>query len=297
MQSDTCALTSSTSPPTSNRPMRIRFHITEETVRSDIGGRFTQALHASLARFADTSITDTDDDAAAPHLMHIIGAFDIHAAQALFKAHKQLIPVVYSPLGGLNEWEIKAEQLKKRTLLIAYQKRMLRLADTIHVTSNVEKKAVEAIGKPRLMAVILNPVVTTQITETALGDSFHGLYCQTIERHEQEIHADIDRRTAFLDDRPAMQTIIRKILYLRYRLRQGSLPQPLLDDLAHTMIEADYDEDQMADVLREQGLYQLATQLEQVMAENSGLTEGFMPIPPSTVKSADVIRRHIENNQ
>lgn len=274
--------------------MRVRFFITEQASRSDIGGQFMHALQEALKAFDDIQVLGKESSGGTPDLVHVAGAFDIHAAKTLFQAHKLLLPVVYSPLGGLQEWEIKERQLQKRTLLVAYQRRMLRLADAVHVLSPVERQSVEAIATPRRTQVIMNPIVTSQISIDGMGQAFRQLYQDVAAQHEDDIRSGIDKRTAFLDDKPAMQAIIRQMLYIRYRLHQGSLPKPLLDSLAKTMTESDYDEDDMAGVLEQMGLYPLMARLEQVMATTSGLTEGFMPIPPASGKDAARIREHVE---
>ena len=55
------------------------------------------------------------------------------------------------------------------------------------------------------------------------------------------------------------------------------------------------DEDKLCETLHEQGLYRLATRLMQLMSDKTGLTEGFMPMPPLNDRTTKRMRIQVEN--
>ena len=65
---------------------------------------------------------------------------------------------------------------------------------------------------------------------------------------------------------------------MRYRYHRRQIAQNELDDFSTLLIQSDYDEDKMAEILDKLKVYDFMQSLEKVMEEKSQLTEGFMPI-------------------
>ncbi|MBQ7514154.1 MAG: hypothetical protein IJS95_07165 [Prevotella sp.] len=55
------------------------------------------------------------------------------------------------------------------------------------------------------------------------------------------------------------------------------------------------EEDKLCEALHEHGLYRLATRLMQLMSDKTGLTEGFMPMPPLNDRTTKRMRIQVEN--
>ena len=86
-------------------------------------------------------------------------------------------------------------------------------------------------------------------------------------------------------------------MYAEYLYKRGNIPQNILNDLAKTMMEADYDEDHMEELLNSLGLEEFAGRLEQIMLDQSILSEGFMPVSIVNDKTTDKIKEIITNYQ
>ena len=85
-----------------------------------------------------------------------------------------------------------------------------------------------------------------------------------------------------------------KMLYVRHQLHQGCIPHESLTDLCQTMVQTDYNEDEMNDILRQMKWDKWMSRLEQIMSETDGMTEGFMPLPPLNDNVTKKIKERIE---
>ena len=65
---------------------------------------------------------------------------------------------------------------------------------------------------------------------------------------------------------------------MRYRYHRRQIAQQELDDFCTLLINSDYDEDKMAEILDRLKIYDFMESLEKVMEEKTQLSEGFMPI-------------------
>lgn len=84
--------------------------------------------------------------------------------------------------------------------------------------------------------------------------------------------------------------------YLRKLTATGQLAIKHLIELDRELRQHDYSETALAEVLRERNLYKPTARLMQLMQELTGLTEGFMPIPPLNDRTTRQIRRQIDNH-
>src|SRR4051794_8353756 len=91
----------------------------------------------SLARWLTRHVSDFG-------LVHIHGVLS-HAPLAAARACRRAdVPYIVRPLGTLDPWSLAQKSVKKRLLLAAAGRPLLRDAAAIHCTSDEERRAVEA---------------------------------------------------------------------------------------------------------------------------------------------------------
>ena len=110
----------------------------------------------------------------------------------------------------------------------------------IHAVGENEQKYLQEKYKGSDIVLIKNPAVTHDISQALFTANFKQLYDEVIIKHEQAVNE--------------------------------------LDDFSTLLIQSDYDEDKMAEILDKLKVYDFMQSLEKVMEEKSQLTEGFMPI-------------------
>ena len=94
-----------------------------------------------------------------------------------------------------------------------------------------------------------------------------------------------------------IRLIYGKILAIQHQYNRGNVMQESLDELSHIMTAAEYDEDAMEALLQKHRLDLFAARLEQVLLDNSTLTEGFTTLPPRQDKVTDLIKNSITHYQ
>lgn len=90
--------------------------------------------------------------------LHIHGIWTRWLHHACVRASRQSIPFAIAPRGMLEPWAMKQKRFKKQLAWWAYQRRDLQMAACIHVTSELEKQAIHALGIKSPCIVIPNGV-------------------------------------------------------------------------------------------------------------------------------------------
>lgn len=128
-----------------------------EIPRSRFFGRIllSRAFADSLGRLASRDKSST----AKATVVHDHGIWlSSNHGVAKFCRKRQVIRVV-SPRGMLSEWSINRGRLKKKLAWAAFQHHDLRTATAFHVTSELERTEVRALGFRQPVAVIPNGIV------------------------------------------------------------------------------------------------------------------------------------------
>ena len=269
--------------------MRIQLYISEKAKSVDINNKLVTTLLRVLESAAGHVVTDEN-----PDIVHFLGCWDMRMAHAATSIRRRLIPYIYSPLGGLQPWEIDEHKLAKHTQLMTYQRQLTNEASAVHVGGEMELKSIQRKKWNTNIRIIENPAVSNGISENEMVSQMLAVYEETIRNHDNKIQADIAKRVAKVkEDDETINGLLREILYARYQLHRGGIPAQTLDNLSTHLIKSDIDEDHFGQLLTDMKIDKFFSRLESVMESESTLTEGFMPIPMTEDRVADKIKSGI----
>lgn len=100
-----------------------------------------------------------------PDIIHINGCWMLQCSLTIFWAKKKGYPVVLSPHGMLEPWDIKKNYwIKKLPALLLYQKRSIQMCDYLIATADNERNNLLALGYNKNIAIIPNGINTNGIT-------------------------------------------------------------------------------------------------------------------------------------
>jgi len=127
-----------------------------------------------------------------PDIIHIFGAWDITASFIEKWGEDYRIPVVFSPLKGFAPWNVRHHYWSRRLpALLLFQRRMIKRAHAIHVTSRQEMKfAMEMNWHPSFtdretwnsrIAIIPNPMLTDETDTDKTARSMLRLYNKVLD--------------------------------------------------------------------------------------------------------------------
>ena len=243
--------------------MRIRIEY------SNISGNTAQMAFLNSLKKAiednDMVITDNNDY----DVLHAVGTPTQTIISKMRNARRRLIPVVYSPLATISPWNSSC-----------YEKFILKNG-FIHAVGENEQKFLQEKYKGTNVVLIKNPGVTHDISQALFSANFKQLYDEVIIKHEEAIKDNIAKRIEKLKDDiqdNVLKDMLKSCLYMRYRYHRRQIAQQELDDFCTLLINSDYDEDKMAEILDRLKIYDFMESLEKVMEEKTQLSEGFMPI-------------------
>lgn len=275
--------------------MRIQFFVSSRLAADSLPACFSRLLSSSLLSLGGVEVLDGPSPLT-PHLVHVLGSWDRGLSASLFRAVRRHLPVVYSPLGGLLPWTVADQRLDRRLSLWRDERLMIRQAGAVHVTSQAEQSAVLRAARPREVRLIRNAVSTATLSPEEMAREMVCLYREVILSCDRRQRESISKSFADLADQPVIRRLFSSLLYVRYQLSQGSIPGLALDSLSRRLTQASFDEDLAADLLTERGLLPFARRLCWVMSQTSGLTEGFMPVPPLMDRQAKKMIEKVDKN-
>ena len=103
-------------------------------------------------------------EAIKPHVVHVNSCWEVLCSYTVFWAKAMGCPVVISPHGMLEPWVIKKNYLKKKLpALCLYQKRSLRMADSLIATAESERKNLLKLGYNEQVDVVQTGIMVDGI--------------------------------------------------------------------------------------------------------------------------------------
>lgn len=123
-------------------------------------------------------------------LIHFFGSWSHAACLLAAKAYSHGVPYIVTPLGGLQPWETSK---RKHTILLRRQRQLVEHAAAVHVCGKLEHDNFVSLGWNKRLAVVKNPVLTSQITFENAANQIERLYRKVIDSNCQlclrpEIH-------------------------------------------------------------------------------------------------------------
>ncbi|MFV8374685.1 glycosyltransferase [Flavobacterium sp. LB1P71] len=100
---------------------------------------------------------------AKPDLVHINGIWNLQNAIFQFAAVTLHIPIILSPHGMLEPYILNRNKWKKKIALLLYQHKLVKQADFIHSTAELELKNIKSLGFENPSVVIPNGIDLSKI--------------------------------------------------------------------------------------------------------------------------------------
>lgn len=239
-----------------------------------------QAYLAALGKMCDITSALPEAD-----IVLIIGAWSTKGALLARQSRKMGIPYIVCPLGDLSARNKKSPFLKRAIQVAAYQKRMCRNADLVIATTPMERDYLTRLGWSKGVILLRYFNYTHAITDGEMVATMREMGATTLTLFEQRKAEMIASKT--------QDAIITQIMQIQSRMPHKNIPRKYLDDL-HTLLYADnYDEDVLNAELSALKLTSFAASVFQAMSEETGLTEGFMPLPAKKGSKSKQILKYV----
>lgn len=99
-----------------------------------------------------------------PDIIHVNGCWMLQCSWIVFWAKGKGYPVILSPHGMLEPWDIKKNYwTKKLPALILYQKKSVKISDAIVATAETEKNNLLSLGYNKNIKIVPNGIITDNI--------------------------------------------------------------------------------------------------------------------------------------
>ncbi len=171
--------------------LKVLLFISAEADAVDIHHELTTQLAHHLGKHAEVRLVTPHDkegsDLSGYHLLHVFGSWSHSASHLMLKAHRQHVPTVYTPLGGLQPWVLRHH---KRSRLFAYQRSMTTQASCVHVCGKLEGDTFAKLGWNKRVALIKNPVLTSQLSFDVMTGQMLSLYRKVLDSNARLLLSD-----------------------------------------------------------------------------------------------------------
>ena len=99
-----------------------------------------------------------------PDIVHVNGCWMLQCSLTIFWAKSKGYPVILSPHGMLEPWDIKKNYwTKKLPALLLYQKRSIQICNCLIATSETEKNNLLSLGYNNNVTIVPNGIITNGI--------------------------------------------------------------------------------------------------------------------------------------
>lgn len=236
-----------------------------------------------LGKMCDITNTLADSD-----IVFIIGAWSAKGAHLAKLSCKMGIPYIVCPLGDHSERTLKTSWLKRTIQSIAYERRMYRKASLVLATTPMEKNYLMKQRWNKKVVLLRYFNYTHAITKSEMTETLQKTGAIILSGFEQQKAEAIASQTK--------DAIAIQIIQIRSRMPHKNIPQNYLEEL-HALLYADnYDEDALNTELASLKISSFAASVFQAMTEKTGLTEGFMPLPPKKGKTSKQILKYVSTS-
>lgn len=152
--------------------LKLLLYVPSHTDAVSIHHELTSRLSKELSEKAEVRLATSSDRSVLPSvsqydIIHIFGCWSNSACNIASKAYAMHVPYVFTPLGGLQPWEMERNH---KTLLFRRQRRLTIRASAVHLCGKLEQETFAKLGWNGNTCLIKNPVLTSQTTfkQTAL---------------------------------------------------------------------------------------------------------------------------------
>lgn len=285
--------------------MRILLHMSASTMRQTHCEKLFRLLTNALGDFPDTFLTDND-----PDVVHVLGTCDATTCRLLKRANSRLIPTVLSPLGSTMPWNTRHKRMGKNGGQRVIDCISANMLTAIHAASDIEYKMLrdrlDGISKrtgekpmptkPCDLFLIRNAVLTNSLNKTEMVGEMRRKYDEIVALFDKDIRNDITQRLESTGEKDEATTLIcKKLMYAEYRFKRRSIPETLVNDIAVSLTNNDYNEDMLEEQLQQLGIADFTASLEKIALDRTWLTEGFMPVAWVDNKLTKQIEKNITN--
>lgn len=165
------------------KPLKILIFVSPRADAVAVNHELTTGLAHSLSQRAEvdlrTSLHGIGSEMLSNYdIIHIFGCWNTAVIQLQHTAYKLHIPTVYTLLGGLQPWNIKN---RKPTCGYKRQKNAIQKASAIHLCSKLECDTFSSLGWNQRWMLVMNPVLTNQLTFAEMGDRMSLLYRKILD--------------------------------------------------------------------------------------------------------------------
>ncbi len=161
-------------------------------IHHELSSRLAQALgsHATVDLLHDLQGVSAES-LKSYTLVHVMGCWADQCASLASRARTLRLPVVCSPLGGLQPWVLKQHHSSRQ---YSACQQAISGASAVHVCSPLELATFTQLGWNKRMALIKNPVLTSLTTFDEMSAKTLSLYRKVIDSHARMLLTADDRR-------------------------------------------------------------------------------------------------------
>lgn len=150
-----------------------------DPINHELVTRLAHGLAANVDVELHTSASGVDFGLLANYdLVHVFGCWNTTSTQLLHTAYDLHVPSVCSPLGGLQPWIMKAHA---HGYSLAAQRKAVQQASAVHVCGKLENELFGKLGWNRRVALIKNPVLTSQLSFDDMAAAVCALYHKVLD--------------------------------------------------------------------------------------------------------------------
>ena len=219
-----------------------------------------------------------------PQIVHVFGLWNSVYAKLLKRLRRKGLPVVFTSIEGLSPLLNVNGNTTNDIIRIAAIRQICTSCNIIHVCGNTEKALLESLSKKARTKAILNSMFTSLTDEETMLSMFQNTYISAYEQNTKLIRESISKKVKTATNDGTIAEICSCLMYIRSLYISGCIPQKVLDDTTSTMMTHDYDETEMANVLKALKMLRFSSFCMSLLENRTQLTEGFMPIPAASGK-------------
>lgn len=163
--------------------LKLLLYVPSHTDAVGIHHELASRLSKELSEKAEVRLATSSDKNVLPSIpqydiIHIFGCWSNSACNIASKAYATHVPYVFTPLGGLQPWEMERNH---KTLLFHRQRRLTIRASAVHLCGKLEQETFAKLGWNGNTCLIKNPVLTSQTTFKQTAVLLSSLYRKVLD--------------------------------------------------------------------------------------------------------------------